>query len=198
MNLAKPKTIRRISTFMAVIFALPLKWKIFTGFFIWLSPFVMLNSFFMLKSMVLLNVFGWVVLVTSIFRKRWFCRYMCPVGLGCDTFSAWGKHNTTLVRKIPRAGKWLALISLGAALTGIPLFILLDPLAIFNGFFAAFTREVNFATVLSLSGLPLLFAAQLFLPGMWCGKLCPLGALFDEAANLKTRILKKTGLRLNG
>lgn len=193
MNLTKPKTIRSISTVVAVIFALPLQWKIFTGFFIWLSPFVMLNSFFMLKSMVLLNVFGWVILVTSIFRKRWFCRYMCPVGLGCDTFSKWGKHNTNLVRKIPRIGKWLALISLSAALTGIPLFILLDPLAIFNGFFAAFTREVNLATVLSLSGLPLLFAVHLFLPGMWCGKVCPLGALFDEAANLKNRILKKTG-----
>lgn len=195
MNLAKPKTIRRISTVVAVIVALPLQWKIFTGFFIWLSPFVMLNSFFMLKTMVWLNVAGWAILVISVFRKRWFCRYMCPVGLGCDAFSKWGIRRSNLVRKIPRIGKWLALISLGAALTGIPLFILLDPLAIFNGFFAAFTREVHFATVLSLSGLPLLFAAHLFLPGVWCGKVCPLGALFDEAANVKTWILKKTGTK---
>ena len=193
MNLTKPKTIRSISTVGAVILALPLQLKIFTGFFIWLSPFVMLNSFFMLKSMVLLNVSGWLILLISVFRKRWFCRYMCPVGLGCDTFSSWGKRNTKLVRKIPRTGKWLALISLGAALTGIPLFILLDPLAIFNGFFAAFTREVHLATVLSLSGLPLLLAVHLFLPGMWCGKMCPLGALFDEVANVKTWILNKTG-----
>ena len=185
MNLAKPKHIRRISTALAVLLALPLQWGLFSGFYMWFSPFVMLNSFFLLKSMVVFYVLGWAVLLISFFRKRWFCRYMCPVGLGCDTFSGWGKRNVPKVKKIPRLGKWLALISLGGALTGIPLFILLDPMALFNSFFAAFSSAPSVPVIVSLSGLPLLLLIHLFLPGIWCGKLCPLGGLFDEISTIR-------------
>jgi ferredoxin-type protein NapF len=191
MNLAKPKYIRRISTVVAVALAIPLNWKLLTGLSIWLSPFVMLNSLFMLKSMVLLNLAGWTILVISFFKNRWFCLYMCPVGLGCDSFSKWGRKGHKTVQKIPRLGKWLAILSLSAALTGIPLFILLDPLAIFNGFFAAFTTEVTPVVVLSLIGLPLLLVIHLFLPGIWCSKFCPLGGLFDEMTLLRKWLLKK-------
>lgn len=190
MHLTKPKNIRRISTVAAVFFALPLPLGIFSGFYIWFSPFVMLNSLFLLKSMVLLNALGWTVLAISFFRNRWFCRYLCPVGWGCDTFSKWRKHMKSKIKKVPRLGRWLALISTGAALTGIPLFILLDPLAIFNGFFAAFNSDSSLIVVLSLMGLPLLFAIHLFLPGLWCTKLCPLGGLFDELTSLRKWIFK--------
>ncbi len=190
LYLAKPKYIRRLSTAIAVLLALPLPWGILTGFYIWFSPFVMLNSVFLLKSMVLFNVFGWVVLLISFFRNRWFCRYLCPVGLGCDTFSRWGRSKVSNVKKIPPLGKWLTLISLGAALTGIPLFIYLDPIAIFNGFFAAFSTSPSFTVFVSLSGLPLLFLSHLIFPGMWCGKLCPLGGLFDELTTLRKWIVK--------
>ncbi len=179
MDLAKPKNIRKVSATVALLLSLPLKWGIFTGFYMWLSPFVMLNALFLLKSMVLLNVFGWAVLIISFFRNRWFCRYMCPVGLGCDTFSKWGKGKVSFVKNMPRFGPGVALLSLGAALTGIPLFILLDPMSVFNGFFVAFSPNIPVPVVVSLLGLPVLFAVHLFLPGIWCGKFCPLGGLFD-------------------
>ena len=190
MNLTKPKYIRRISTTIAIFLALPLQLGIFTGFYMWLSPFVMLNSLFLLKSMVWLNVLGWGILIVSIFRNRWFCRYMCPVGLGCDSFSKWGKHSNAFVKKVPRLGRWLALFSLAAALTGIPLFILLDPISIFNGFFAAFASKSSLAVIISFTGLPVLLISHLFLPGIWCGKLCPLGGLFDELTTLRKWVLK--------
>jgi len=178
--------VRIASTLFAIVFALPISFGWFTGFTVWLSPFVMLNSLFLLKSMVWLNVLSWTVFLISFFHNRWFCRYLCPVGLGCDVFSKPGKRKgMRLVKKIPRIGRWLAIISLGAALTGIPLFILLDPLAIFNGFFAAFSKEASFAVYLSFSGLPLLLLVHFVLPGVWCSRLCPLGGLFDGLTELR-------------
>ncbi|QGY43220.1 4Fe-4S dicluster domain-containing protein [Maribellus comscasis] len=197
MKLTKSKYIRRISTAVAVLLALPLQLGFFTGFYMWLSPFVMLNSLFLLKSMVWLNILGWGILLVSFFRNRWFCRYMCPVGLGCDSFSKWGKHSRTFVKKVPRLGRWLALLSLAAALTGIPLFTLLDPLSVFNGFFAAFASDISLAIIASFIGLPVLLVIHLFLPGIWCGKLCPLGGLFDELTTWRKWIIKKFLIKKN-
>lgn len=178
--------VRLTSTLFAIVLALPLSFGWLTGFYIWFSPFVMLNSLFLLKSMVWLNVIGWIVLGISFFRNRWFCRYLCPVGLGCDTISKQGnRQGAKLVKKIPRIGKWLAIVSLGAAFTGIPLFILFDPLAIFNGFFSAFSKETTFVVYLSLSGLPVLLLLHFFLPGIWCSKVCPLGGLFDSLTEFR-------------
>lgn len=174
------KYIRRGFTLLAVLFALPFQWGVLSGFSIWLSPFILLNSLFLLKSMVLLNVLGWIILLVLFYRKRWFCRTLCPVGWACDTVSKTGiKKGAGTVKKIPRMGGWLALISLGAAITGIPLFILLDPLAIFNGFFAAFSEKASLTVFLSLSALPEILTVQFFLPGVWCTRICPLGGLSD-------------------
>ena len=132
-----------------------------------------------------MNVFGWGILVISFFRCRWFCRFLCPVGLGCDLISKKGtRKGKKRVQKIPGIGTWLAIVSLGAALTGIPLFILLDPLAIFNGFFAAFSEVHSLAVYFSLSALPVLLLIHLFLPGIWCSKICPIGGLFDILTQL--------------
>jgi ferredoxin-type protein NapF len=182
----QPKYIRRGFTLLAVLFALPLQWGVYSGISIWFSPFVLLNSLFLLKSMVLLNVLGWIVLLVLFYRNRWFCRYLCPVGWACDTVSKAGlKKGARTVKKIPRLGGWLAMISLGAAITGIPLFILLDPLAIFNGFFTAFSEDASLTVFFSLSALPVILAVHLFLPGVWCTKICPLGGLSDVITRLR-------------
>jgi ferredoxin-type protein NapF len=182
--------IRLVSTAAAILLALPLGWKEFTGIFNWLSPFIMLNSVALLKSVVWLNGLGLAVLIISIFRKRWFCRTLCPVGLGCDTFSGLSRRKHFSLQRIPRIGRWLALISLGAALTGIPLFMLLDPMTIFHGFFSAFSKPVSLVVILSFLGLPLLLIIHLFFPGIWCTRICPLGGLQDEAAGLKKFIIR--------
>ena len=82
-------------------------------------------------------------------------------------------------------GKWLTIGSLAAALAGIPLFILLDPISVFNGFFMIFSGELTIPVVLSLLGLPLLLAINIPFPGIWCTKLCPLGGLQDEITSEK-------------
>ena len=160
----------------------------------WFSPFVMLNSVFLLRSFVGLQILGVVVLVINFFRKRWFCRFLCPLGLGCDTVSKMSRRKTDYLKRFPPIGRWLAILSLAAAVTGLPLFILLDPMTIFNGFFAVFSEELKIAVILSFLGLPLLLVVHLVLPGIWCAKICPLGALFDELSRLQ-KWWKKIGLK---
>ena len=169
--------IRTISFLAAVVFAIPGLWKGFQGIYVWLSPFLTLNSVFALKSFVWLNLVAVPVLVLILIRKRWFCKYLCPAGWCFDKVSALSKLENTEYRKLPEAGKWLAIISLIAALSGFPLFIILDPLSIFNGFFLIIYGKPEIAVIISFSLFPILLLIHLFFPGIWCRKLCPLGGL---------------------
>ncbi len=169
--------IRTISFLAAVVFAIPGLWKGSQGIHIWLSPFLMLNSVFALKNLVLLNIIALPVLVLIIIHKRWFCKYLCPAGWCFDKVSALNRSDKYDYGKIPEIGKWLAITSLIAALFGLPLFIVLDPLSIFNGFFVIFSGKPDFDVVFSFTFFPLLLMIHFFFPGIWCRKLCPLGGL---------------------
>jgi len=169
--------IRTISFLAAVIFAIPGLWKGFQGIHVWLSPFLMLNSVFALKSFVLFNIIALPVLVLIILCKRWFCKYLCPSGWCFDKVSALSRTDKYDYGKVPEIGKWLAITSLAAALYGLPLFVILDPLSIFNGFFVIFSGKPDIAVIFSFTFFPLLLLIHLFFPGIWCRKLCPLGGL---------------------
>jgi ferredoxin-type protein NapF len=191
-NLVRRQNLRGMSTLLATLLAIPLAWKGLTGFYTWLSPLIMLNSVFALKSVVWLNLVALVILILSVFRKRWFCRYLCPVGFGCDWVSSHSLSKGFSVRKIPHVGKWLAISSLFAALAGFPLFIWLDPISVLDGFFASFSGGLSLAGFLSLSGLPVLLLLHLFFPGIWCSRLCPLGGLLDELTVIRNMFPVKT------
>jgi ferredoxin len=184
-NLKIKPIVRWLSLFLAIAFALPLSWKGYTGMYTWLSPFIMLNSIFVLKSLVWLNILGFGVLLISFFRKRWFCRHLCPVGMSCDIVSRMGWRKNFSSSRIPDIKRYLVWISLAAALLGFPIFILLDPMAIFNGFFSIFSENFSLVVLLSFSGLPLLLVSQVFFPKLWCNKICPLGGLQEELSRIR-------------
>ena len=116
--------LRTFSFFVGVALAIPLSWKGLTGFYIWLSPYIMLNSIFTLKSFVWLNAVALLVLLFVLFRKRWFCHHLCPVGWSCDIVSGFSKRTTYTYKRLPDFNKWLAILSLSGALIGFPLFII--------------------------------------------------------------------------
>jgi ferredoxin-type protein NapF len=178
-----------VFVFLSILFALPLGWGAMSGLTIWLSPFVMLNSVLLLKSVVWLNSLAVIILVFVLRRRRWFCYKICPLGWGCDLISARRKGRGYSIKGIPPVGKWLAISSLAAALAGFPLFILLDPMSIFNSFFVIFAQKFALPILLSFLGLPLVLAINIPFPGIWCVKLCPLGGLQDELATVKDVIL---------
>jgi len=189
----KRTSLRTISTVLAIILALPVSWGL-AGFYAWLSPFMMLNSVLTLKSFVALNAVAFLVLFFILFRKRWFCHHLCPVGWSCDRISDLNPHRKSSYNSVPDIGKWLALISIFAALAGFPLFLFLDPMAIFNGFFTIFTRGQGIIAIVSFSGFILLLLIHVFFPGIWCARLCPLGGTQLAAADLKiwfNRLLKR-------
>ncbi len=187
-NILRISNLRALSTLLAVLLVIPVSWKGFTGFYTWLSPFIMLNSVFSLKSFVWLNIVAFLVLLFVLFRKRWFCHHLCPVGWSCDMVSGLNQHKSFTYKRLPDIGKWLAILSLAAAIVGFPLFIVFDPLAIFNGFFTIFSGKLNLVAIISLSGLPLLLVIHLFFPGVWCTKLCPLGGFQLVIADIKTQL----------
>lgn len=176
---------RRLLVLPSLLFALPLGWGVFTGITIWLSPFVLLNSVFVLKSVVWLNSLALIPLVLIFLKKRWFCRYICPLGWACDLISSRRKGRGLSIKRIPPIGKWLALSSFFAALAGIPLFMMLDPMAIFNSFFVIFSKEFTLWVLLTFLGLPLVLTLNIPWPHIWCARLCPLGGLQDEIASVK-------------
>lgn len=185
--------LRTFSFVAAVMLAVPLSLKGFSGVFLWLSPFIMLNSVFSLKSLVLLNCIGFIILALIFYRKRWFCNNLCPVGWSCDKVS--GLSNKTYTyRRVPDFNKWIAISSLLASLIGFPIFVILDPLAIFNGFFSILS-SFEPVRLLMFSFFPLLLLLHLLIPGIWCKKICPLGGLqlaADDAKKLLMRLYTRT------
>jgi len=182
--------LRAFSALMAVILALPLSWKLLAGFYLWLSPFIMLNSVFVLKSFVWLNFVSIPVIIIVAHRKRWFCNNLCPLGYCCDFVSDHSCCNASSHKRLPDMSRWLAVISLVSAVAGFPLLIIIDPMAIFNGFFSVFTSKLSLITIISLLGFPFLLGIHIFFPGIWCTKICPLGGLQLVLYDLKLKIIR--------
>lgn len=113
-------------------------------------------------ALAALPMIGLVVL-----RRRFWCRWLCPVGLISETC---GKYGRARAGRFPwPVGKAAALATFAGAALGYPVFLWMDPLAIFGGF-------VNMASLVSAVGLPLVVGVSFLFPGAWCARICPLGA----------------------
>lgn len=115
------------------------------------------------------------VLVFAVFRRRWLCRWACPVGLMTECVGRISPVSPTRCKPIPRLGIWGVLLSLAAAAVGYPLFLWLDPLALFSGTMGLASGSSTTAVVSAII-LTIVLVASYALPGVWCLKLCPLGA----------------------
>lgn len=170
--------IRLLLFCVIILLVLPINWGAITGLLLWFSPFLMLNSVLVLKSLVILNIFGFIIIIVVWIKKRWFCNFLCPVGFIFNKMIHYRLHaKKMLFVKLPYFNKWLLLISLGGAIFGFPLFVLFDPLLIFNGFFSLFSQPFHYSLVLLGTVFPVLLLIQFFKPGLWCERVCPLGGL---------------------
>lgn len=158
-----------------------------------LSPFVFLSTLVATRSM------GWSVLCSIpvlalvLWRRRAFCRYMCPMGCLLDTCSRVRRTRAgTWVHAhlhVPAFGYWAALLTLGGAILSLPLFLFLDPIGILAGAMGG-ASQLPLAYVV---GFGVLVVLSLIFPWLWCRRLCPLGGTQDLIADLVRAIRKRTG-----
>jgi len=148
------------------------------------SPFVAACSAIAARSVSLVTLIGLPVLAVSWFRRRWFCRWACPVGLLLEQVGRLRRSPGDGWKKLPPLGRWIALVTLAGACFGYPLLLWLDPLAMFGGLFGAFRWPLTVVSVLAAGALPIVVVGTLLLPRVWCGRLCPLGGTQELLASI--------------
>jgi len=121
-----------------------------------------------------------------LFRKRWFCRYICPVGLLLDGASHIGWHKKSWWRKFPSIGKYIVLMTVSGSAMGYPLLLWMDPLALFSSAMTVRTATGVLPGVLSAAGLMILLVIAVTSGDFWCARICPLGAVQDILAGIGT------------
>ena len=178
---------RTLSRWLALAFAIALAALTWRGQVIVpaLSPFIALTSLAALRVLGALLLLALPALVLMLVVNRGFCRYVCPVGLLEEKLGRLRPSAAGWGARCPRIGVWTFAMTVVGALFGYPLFLWLDPLAIFNGFFSALHLPLSWAAVLSGLGLPLVLLVSFLVPNAWCGRICPLGAMQDALTLLR-------------
>jgi len=144
-----------------------------------LSPFLGLTSALATRTVGVALVCALPMTALIFWRRRFFCRFLCPVGWVSETCGKISPQPWRGYMRLPRLGQGVALFTLGGALAALPFFLILDPLAMFTG---AAGTTAYWAYGLCFAGVVLI---SLLFPGLWCGRLCPLGACQDLATDLK-------------
>ena len=156
-----------------------------SGWFGSLSPFVAVSSVIAAKAF---HTFAWLGLAVGAIvfvRHRLFCRWVCPVGLCADGASAIGRRLGRRPMGRFSIGRWIVWLTLGGALLGYPFLLWLDPLAIFAGTTSAAKNPFEVAMWLPVAGLVAIVVLSVTRPGLWCGRICPLGAFQDMLSALR-------------
>jgi len=184
------KNSRYIFLVLTIIVALPFP-SSFVGGLLWFSPYLFILTVLSSKSFVLLNLLGLGFLILIAFKRRFICHYMCPLGIVCDQASRRAIRNKKL-GKLKNFNKSLALFSVGFAIFGLSVFVVLDPFYIFQTTFEPIRSGVNLTNAIRLIPLVGIIVFNLFYPDSWCSSLCPLGGLQMLAADLRKNISRKS------
>ena len=131
------------------------------------------------------------LLVLAFFKGRVFCWRICPMGFLAELAGKLNPWSKGAVRRVPALNTAIfAVIAVSAAL-GYPLFIWLDPLCIFNGFFAAWRAPLAAAAFGTAICFAAVIAISIAVPNVWCHRLCPLGGLQELIRSLALLIAKR-------
>lgn len=154
-------------------------WNAGPSLFSGLSPYVATGAILASRSLHAVAWLGLLVGLVVVIRRRIFCRWLCPTGLLLDGV---GKVGRACGRQPARPGKfaaWLLWLTLGGAVIGLPLFLWLDPLAIFSAAASILRPDAGLARWHAGGMLVVLLLLDLGRPGSWCRGICPLGAFQD-------------------
>ena len=179
-----------LAFFCALPLAVPLR---LIGGVTSISPFLACMAL-LTGAISFLLIAGIGVGITCLFMPRFFCHWICPSGTCQSAVAAISpfKAKREWIDKVPQIGFALLLVAAGGAIVGYPLFIWLDPLALFLSSVGALARwhALTIATGALGIGLPLLLVLAFFAPGFWCRKLCLAGALQDLLWRVSSMVKK--------
>lgn len=133
------------------------------------------------------------ILLWALWRRRAFCRHVCPVGVLQGVCRGRWRHGRGAVARVTLrwpVGSWLFLLTLGGALVGYPLFLWLDPLALFGAALNAWRGPVTLCAFVAGIALPAILLLEMFEPRLWCMRFCPLGAMQDWAFSIARRVVR--------
>ncbi len=131
------------------------------------------------------------LLIIMLFRKRWFCRYICPTGL-CLSYASKIKHPyRQKITNIPKIGHWVVLLTLVGSVIGYPILLFLDPLAIFSASVNVFYIDMRNGLFWTAFILPVFFLLNLIWTDVWCSRVCPLDATHSFFATLNKWLFYK-------
>ena len=180
---------------LAVLLLLPFPfWINSSRVFVQASPFVTICTILAGGTIWIGSILGLIFSVIALFRKRFFCRHVCPVGLILDTVSSLKFPARIWWKVVPPIGRYIVLITVTGAIIGYPLFLWMDPLVILNNAFSVFTARDIISVAISLSGIVILLLIALTSGNFWCARICPLGATQDllESIGSFSRNLRKS------
>lgn len=180
MKLPQKRTVFRIALVVVLpLIALLAPPKILGLILPALSPFLGLTSALAARTAGIALLCALPMTALILWKRRFFCRNLCPVGWISEVCGKISPQPWRGYMRLPRVGQWAVLFTLGGAVAACPLLLFLDPIAQFTGVTGAtayWAYGVCFMGVIAISVL---------LPGLWCVRLCPLGACQDLAADLK-------------
>jgi ferredoxin len=170
---------------LATLLLLPFPfWINSSRIFVQASSFITIGTILAGGTIWVGSILGLVFAVLSLARKRWFCRYICPVGLLLDAVAGMKLPVRIWWKRSPPIGKYIVLLTAAGAIFGYPLFLWMDPLAFLNNAFSVYKATGILSVIVSLSGIVVLLLLTLTSGDFWCTRICPLGATQDLLENI--------------
>lgn len=160
-------------------------WDAGPRFVVQTSPLVSICESIINRAIGLTAGVGIVFGLLCIFKKRFYCRFICPTGLVIEGVSHLGLRKLSWWTRWPPIGQYAAVLTLVGALVGYPVLLWMDPMALFGSPFAIPVASDLVSGALAGALLAILLPLTLLLGGVWCGRLCPLGGFQDQLAAVK-------------
>jgi ferredoxin-type protein NapF len=149
------------------------------AWFAGLSPYVAGGAIVATRALHAMAWLGLLVGLVVCVRRRFFCRWLCPAGLLLDGVGKVACRCGSRPARRGKLGAWLLWITVGGAVFGFPLFLWLDPLAIFSAAASIPHPDAGLARWYAGGILVAIVVVDLVRPGTWCRQVCPLGAFQD-------------------
>jgi ferredoxin len=170
---------------LATLLLLPFPfWANSSRIFVQTSSFVAICTILAAGTFWVGSLLGLVFAVVALVRKRWFCRFICPVGVLLDTVSGRKLSIWNWWKGCPPVGRYIVLLTAAGAILGYPLFLWMDPLAFLNNAFSIYNATGVPSGIVSLSGIVILLLLAFTSGDLWCARVCPLGATQDLLADI--------------